>query len=51
MHCHQVIKLSNTLPAITLGKERTCNVHGVQVEFLMRGGGAEAAMPTTLGEE
>jgi hypothetical protein len=39
MHCHQVIKLSDTLPAIALGKERTCPVHGVQVEFLMGGAG------------
>jgi hypothetical protein len=47
--CHQVIKLSDTLPAIVLGKERTCSIHG-EAEFLM-GGGAEAAMPTTSGEE
>jgi hypothetical protein len=33
-HCHQVIKLSNTLPSFAPGKERTCNVHGVRREFL-----------------
>ncbi len=38
MHCHQVIKLSNMLRAIALGKERMCNVHSVQAEFLMGGG-------------
>jgi hypothetical protein len=39
MHRHQVIKLSNTLPAIALGKERTCTAHGIQAEFLMGEGG------------
>jgi hypothetical protein len=33
-HCHQVIKLSNTLPNFAPGKEVTCNVHGVRREFL-----------------
>ncbi|KAL9184808.1 hypothetical protein ACHAXT_002585 [Thalassiosira profunda] len=33
-HCHQVIKLSATLPSFAPGKEITCNVHGVRREFL-----------------
>ncbi|KAL7545563.1 hypothetical protein ACHAWF_008914 [Thalassiosira exigua] len=33
-HCHQVIKLSDTLPSFAPGKEVTCNVHGVRGEFL-----------------
>ena len=33
-HCHQVIKLSDTLPTFAPGKEITCNVHGVRAEFL-----------------
>ena len=33
-HCHQVIKLSDTLPSFAPGKECTCNVHGVRREFL-----------------
>jgi len=33
-HCHQVIKLSDTLPDFAPGKELTCNVHGVRREFL-----------------
>ena len=33
-YCHQVIKLSNTLPSFAPGKECTCNVHGVRREFL-----------------
>ncbi|KAL7445313.1 hypothetical protein ACHAXH_007787 [Discostella pseudostelligera] len=33
-HCHQVIKLSNTLPNFAPWKEVTCNVHGVRREFL-----------------
>lgn len=33
-HCHQVIKLSDTLPSFAPGKEVTCNVHGVRREFL-----------------
>ena len=33
-YCHQVIKLSNTLPNFAPGKECTCNVHGVRREFL-----------------
>jgi hypothetical protein len=33
-YCHQVIKLSDTLPSFAPGKECTCNVHGVRREFL-----------------
>mmetsp|Transcript_13340 Transcript_13340/g.28953 ORF Transcript_13340/g.28953 Transcript_13340/m.28953 type:complete len:1008 (-) Transcript_13340:93-3116(-) len=33
-YCHQVIKLSDTLPSFAPGKELTCNVHGVRREFL-----------------
>ena len=33
-YCHQVIKLSDTLPSFAPGKECTCNVHGVRKEFL-----------------
>ena len=33
-HCHQVIKLSDTLPSFAPGKEVTCNVHGVRREFM-----------------
>ncbi|KAL7532481.1 hypothetical protein ACHAXR_004658, partial [Thalassiosira sp. AJA248-18] len=33
-YCHQVIKLSDTLPSFAPGKEVTCNVHGVRREFL-----------------
>lgn len=33
-YCHQVIKLSDTLPSFAPGKELTCNVHGVRNEFL-----------------
>lgn len=36
-YCHQVIKLSNTLPSFAPGKECTCNVHGVRREFLEEG--------------
>jgi len=36
-YCHQVIKLSNTLPSFAPGKECTCNVHGVRREFLEDG--------------
>jgi hypothetical protein len=34
-----MIKLSNMLPAIALGKERTFSLPSVQAEFLMGGGG------------
>jgi len=33
-YCHEVIKLSDTLPNFAPGKEVTCNVHGVRSEFL-----------------
>lgn len=36
-YCHQVIKLSDTLPSFAPGKECTCNVHGVRKEFLEGG--------------
>jgi hypothetical protein len=49
MHCHQVIKLSNTLPAIALGKKRTCTVHGVQVEYLMGGGWGRGGNANNFG--
>ena len=39
-YCHQVIKLSNTLPSFAPGKECTCNVHGVRREFLEDGSAA-----------
>jgi len=32
-YCHQVVKLSDTLPNFAPGKEVTCNVHGVRSEF------------------
>lgn len=41
-YCHQIIKLSNTLPKFAPGKECTCNVHGVRREFLEDGGTAGA---------
>jgi len=40
-YCHQVIKLSNTLPSFAPGKECTCNVHGVRREFLEDGSAVE----------
>jgi len=33
-YCHQIIKLSDTLPCLAPGKEVTENVHGVRSEFL-----------------
>ncbi|KAL3826872.1 hypothetical protein ACHAXA_000840 [Cyclostephanos tholiformis] len=45
-HCHQVIKLSDTLPTFAPGKEVTCNVHGVRAEFLE---GVDMAMLTSSG--
>ena len=33
-YCHQIIKLSDTLPCLAPGKEVTCNTHGVRSEFL-----------------
>ena len=33
-HCHQVVKLSDTLSSFAPEKEGTCNVHGVRSKFL-----------------
>eukprot|EP00574_Skeletonema_japonicum_P012376 CAMPEP_0201720200 /NCGR_PEP_ID=MMETSP0593-20130828/5211_1 /ASSEMBLY_ACC=CAM_ASM_000672 /TAXON_ID=267983 /ORGANISM="Skeletonema japonicum, Strain CCMP2506" /LENGTH=854 /DNA_ID=CAMNT_0048210807 /DNA_START=65 /DNA_END=2629 /DNA_ORIENTATION=- len=50
-YCHQVIKLSNTLPSFAPGKECTCNVHGVRREFLEDGGGSTADNGDKLDSE